>query len=66
MGSPSASQPAVAASTVSRRRTLLGANALLALLAVVKLAAHLAVAGNYGYFRDELYYLAAGRHRTLG
>lgn len=48
------------------RRVRLGANAILALLAAVKLAAHLAVAGNYGYFRDELYYIAAGRHLAFG
>src|SRR5258708_15371620 len=35
-------------------------------LAWVAFAAHLLVAANYGYFRDELYYLADGRHLQLG
>ncbi len=36
------------------------------LIALVDLVLHLAVAGNYGYFRDELYYIAAGRHLAFG
>ncbi|HEV2461554.1 MAG TPA: glycosyltransferase family 39 protein, partial [Ktedonobacterales bacterium] len=48
------------------RETLLGDNALLAYLALVSLVAHLLVAGNYGYFRDELYYMADGRHLAVG
>src|SRR6266851_8300216 len=35
-------------------------------LAWAAFAAHLLVAANYGYFRDELYYLADGRHLQLG
>jgi 4-amino-4-deoxy-L-arabinose transferase-like glycosyltransferase len=35
-------------------------------LAMVKLIVQLAVAGRYGFHRDELYYLAAGRHPSLG
>jgi 4-amino-4-deoxy-L-arabinose transferase-like glycosyltransferase len=35
-------------------------------LAAVKLAVHLAVAGRYGWHRDELYYAATGRHLALG
>lgn len=37
-----------------------------ALIAAVRLCVHLAVAGNYGWFRDELYYLAAGRRLDWG
>ncbi len=39
---------------------------LLAALAGVSFVAHMLVAGNYGYFRDELYYIADGRHLQLG
>jgi hypothetical protein len=42
------------------------ATGLLVTLAGVSLVAHLLVAGNYGYFRDELYYLADGRHLQAG
>lgn len=35
-------------------------------LALVKLVAQLSVAARYGFHRDELYYLAAGRHPSLG
>src|SRR5438270_5863204 len=35
-------------------------------LAGVSFVAHMLVAGNYGYFRDELYYLADGRHLQAG
>jgi Dolichyl-phosphate-mannose-protein mannosyltransferase len=47
-------------------RTLLGATAVLVFLALVKVLLHLLTAGNYGYFRDELYYVAAGEHLDLG
>lgn len=46
--------------------TLTGATAILMYLALVKLFLHLLTAGNYGYFRDELYYVAAGEHPNLG
>src|SRR5437764_4512496 len=48
------------------RRVLVSDTAPLVGLALVKLAAHLLVAGNYGYFRDELYYIDAGRHLAPG
>jgi 4-amino-4-deoxy-L-arabinose transferase-like glycosyltransferase len=35
-------------------------------LALVKLVAQLSVAARYGFHRDELYYLAAGQHPSLG
>jgi Dolichyl-phosphate-mannose-protein mannosyltransferase len=35
-------------------------------LAGVSFVAHMLVAGNYGYFRDELYYIADGWHLQLG
>jgi hypothetical protein len=48
------------------RRSLLGGDTILFLLALVKLLVHLLTAGNYGYFRDELYYIAASEHLSLG
>lgn len=35
-------------------------------VALVSFVAHAAVGGNYGYFRDELYYIDAGRHFQAG
>ncbi|MGA7173690.1 MAG: glycosyltransferase family 39 protein [Candidatus Dormiibacterota bacterium] len=45
---------------------LTSANLILVFLAGLGFAGHLLVAGNYGYFRDELYYIAAGHHLALG
>ncbi len=42
------------------------ATGLLVALAGVSFVAHMLVAGNYGYFRDELYYIADGRHLQAG
>ena len=39
---------------------------LLVGLALVDLVAHMLVSANYGYFRDELYYIEAGRHLAFG
>ncbi|HET9015084.1 MAG TPA: glycosyltransferase family 39 protein, partial [Thermomicrobiaceae bacterium] len=39
---------------------------LLVGLALADVAGHLLVGGNYGYFRDELYYIAAGHHLAFG
>lgn len=38
----------------------------LIVLALVKLTIHLLANGGYGYFRDELYYLACGEHLDFG
>jgi len=40
--------------------------AIISYLALGKLFLHLAVAGNYGYFRDELYYISCSKHLALG
>lgn len=41
-------------------------SSLVWLVVAGKLALHLACAGGYGYFRDELYYLACARHLAWG
>lgn len=48
------------------REALTSGAGLIALVALVKLLAHLLVAGNFGYFRDELYYIDSGRHFQTG
>jgi 4-amino-4-deoxy-L-arabinose transferase-like glycosyltransferase len=48
------------------RGTLFGATAILLYLALVRLVAVLLFSGRYGYFRDELYYLACADHLALG
>ncbi|MCA1740557.1 MAG: glycosyltransferase family 39 protein, partial [Actinobacteria bacterium] len=48
------------------RRWLWSGPAVVVFLAFVKLLVHLLTAGNYGYFRDELYYMAAGEHLAPG
>jgi hypothetical protein len=35
-------------------------------LGATSFVAHILVAGNYGYFRDELYYIADGHHLQAG
>jgi hypothetical protein len=47
---------------VSRTRALAGAG----VVALGTLVAHLATSGRYGIFRDELYFLACGRHLQWG
>jgi len=42
------------------------ANGPLVAIALVTLALHVAVISRYGYFRDELYYLASTEHLSLG
>jgi hypothetical protein len=48
------------------RKTLTSGAGLIAFVALVRLVAHLLVAGNFGYFRDELYYIESGRHFQTG
>ena len=44
----------------------MGAGLAVALIAAVKLALHLYAGRHYGYFVDELYYLACARHLAWG
>jgi hypothetical protein len=39
---------------------------LIAAFSVAALLVHLLTNGRYGYFRDELYYIACGRHLDFG
>ena len=39
---------------------------LVVVIAALKFILHMAVAGRYGYFRDELYYIACSRHLDWG
>ena len=55
-----------ASSHGSDGRPLLGAAAIVAILAAIKLLLHLFTATNYGLFGDELYFLAAGEHLAWG
>ncbi|MEO7000252.1 MAG: glycosyltransferase family 39 protein [Ktedonobacterales bacterium] len=61
---PTAQPPAPLATRM--RAWLAGENGPLALLALIYFVTHMLVAGNYGYFRDELYYLEGGRHLAFG
>lgn len=49
----------------TRRHPLASDFALLVYIALVTIACHLLVAGNYGYFLDELYTLACSRNVSL-
>jgi hypothetical protein len=48
----------------SARGALFGATAILVYLGLFRLLLHLLTAENYGYFRDELYYVVAGSTST--
>ncbi len=63
LASPRAATPLPRAQLPALERPATGR---LVTLAGVAFVAHMLVAGNYGYFRDELYYIADGRHLQLG
>ena len=48
------------------RRTFWSANAILLYIALFKLTIHLLTSNRYGYFIDELYTIACGRHPAFG
>src|SRR5258708_13763640 len=41
-------------------------NRLLGMLGLIQLVIHLLTSSNYGYFRDEFYYIAASQHLAFG
>jgi len=49
-----------------RRRLVLTGSALVALIAAVKLAVHLYALRSYGFFCDELYFIACSEHLAWG
>lgn len=58
-----------AAERVSRAQpgtNVFSANAILALLTGLAILLHVLAIRNYGFFRDELYYMACGRHLAWG
>src|SRR5437879_3135553 len=57
--------PAVIPAAANQRRSS-AELILLILFSAVALLVHLLTNGRYGYFRDELYYIACGRHLALG
>jgi len=60
-------QPRTSTSPVDRQAALLRPLSLFVyLLAAVKFAVTFAFAGQYGFHRDELYYLASAAHPQLG
>ncbi|MHB1909050.1 MAG: ArnT family glycosyltransferase [Nitrososphaerales archaeon] len=48
------------------RKTLTGASAVIFYIALADFIFHMSIAGNYGYFRDELYYIVAGQRLAFG
>ncbi len=48
------------------RRFLFSPTVIVACIALADFAFHLFIANNYGYFRDELYYIVAGEHLAFG
>jgi hypothetical protein len=51
---------------LGRHDIFAGATAIVLYIAAASFLAHMLTAGRYGYFRDELYYLACARHLAFG
>ncbi len=61
-----ASSPAPSLNENSRKRFAISATALVLCITAVKFLVHLYAGRHYGYFVDELYYLACSRHLDWG
>src|SRR5438132_9597339 len=48
------------------KETHFSGSALIIIFGAIALLVHLLTNGRYGYFRDELYYVACGRHLAFG
>ena len=48
------------------REYLVSSTAIVSCIALIDFIFHVLIAGNYGYFRDELYYIVAGQHLAFG
>jgi hypothetical protein len=59
-------QPALNANTRENQRFLAGGMLLVLAIALAKFLLHLIFNNRYGYFRDELYYMACGDHLAWG
>jgi hypothetical protein len=73
MGNPAMTGPQTTAlggvespTRTGRVRFVSGDTAIVLLIAAASFLAHMLTAGRYGYFRDELYYLACARHLAFG
>ena len=51
---------------LSARAKLISPTAVLLYVALADFVFHMVIAGNYGYFRDELYYIVAGERLAFG
>jgi 4-amino-4-deoxy-L-arabinose transferase-like glycosyltransferase len=58
--------PVVAGSSPGRPSWFASGTAIISYVAIVRVLLYMIAAPNYGYFRDELYYLACGEHPAWG
>jgi len=63
---PTAGEGTVVADNAGRHRVFTSSTAVVWYIAAAIFLAHMLTAARYGYFRDELYYLACARHLAFG
>ncbi len=63
---PVPSEAAAGAGNSGRPSRFTSTTAIVSYVAAASFLAHMLTAGRYGYFRDELYYLACARHLAFG